>query len=801
MKIFKIFKKDLKNLIRHPAAIALIVGLCIIPSLYTWITLKANWNPYVDTGNVPVAVVNNDNGTIINNKIVNFGKQTVNQLQNNDTMKWTFVGNRVAEQGLKDGKYYAIIEIPGNFSDDLKTIYTGNPIKPNVIYKVNEKTNAIATKITDLASGQLQEQIKQTFFDDVNKVVLGEANSLGDNIKQNKPMILELKGVISSTNQNIGNILNSLDSSNGNVADLNKYLGTLKNNIPSITSHIKTLSSVVSSSKDLISSTKNNLSNISNDLSSTSDNMQNTNANLNQFISSLKNTINTQISDNKIISANANNTTNQATNIATTSIDKTTTALDKSKKVINSATSLANSANDKVNKVSKVTTKTLDTAKDKISNANKLLTKEQIDTDKKIIQNTLNANNNLLNYLNSINNNLNNLNKITNSNSFNGLLNDLNNLKSSIETQDSNLTGLNQSLTTSTNLTNEEVTSKLDSISALANETTSLINNFASNYKNELNSNISTITNNLDNGLDNVNSILSASNSMIPELNEIASIGMSASTLTAAQTTQLSSKLASLQSNLGTLENKTKNLNSTSLNQLINLLEHNPTQLSSLLASPVSVHVEELYGMSIFGIGLAPFYTVLSIWVGALLCTTIIKVHDSEEEDGTKKTLLQIHFGKMLLFLLINLIQATIVTLGDILLIGIHPQNFWLLMAFSLFSSIVFTVIIFTFVSLNGNFGKAAALVVMVIQVAGSSAIYPIQVNPVFFQKLEFIWPFTYSIDGFRQAIGGPDWNLVHHDFIMLTIFLVIFLLLSISKMYIHDVNQFFDKQFKESGL
>lgn len=790
MKIFRIFKKDLKNLIKHPAAIALIIGLCVIPSFYTWITLKANWNPYVDTGNIPVAVVNNDNGTIMNNKIVNFGKQVVDQLQNNTTMKWTFVGNRVAEKGLKDGSYYAIIEIPSNFSDDLKTIYTGNPVKPNVIYKVNEKTNAIATKITDLASGQLQEQIKQTFFDDVNKVVLNQANSLGKNISENKPMILELKNVISTTNQNVNNILNNINSSSINVSNLSNYLGTLKNNIPNITNHIQSLNSVISSSKDLISSTKSNLSNISNNLSNTNASIQNTNTKLNDFVSSLKNTIDTQILDN-----NTKNAANQADSIANHKINNATKTADKAKKSIDSINDKTNAAKTNINK-------SLDTANKAISVASKkLLTKEQIDADKKIVQNALASNGNLLNIINSANNTLNNLNKITNSNSFDNLIDDLNNLKSSINTQNSNLTSLAQNLTNSANLTANELNSKLDSILALSNETSSLINNFSSNYQNELNSNIATITNNLDNSLNNANSILSASNSMIPQLNEIASIGISASNLTVNQTKQLSNKLSSLKNTLSNLEDKTKTLNSTALDNLINLLEHNPTQLSSLLSSPVSVHVEELYGMSIFGIGLAPFYTVLSIWVGALLCTTIIRTNDPDEEDGTKKTLLQIHFGKMLLFLVINLIQATIVTVGDILVIGIHPENFWLLMAFSLFSSIVFTVIIFTFVSLNGNFGKAAALVLMVIQVAGSAAIYPIQVNPVIFQKLEFIWPFTYSIDGFRQAIGGPDWTLVHHDFIMLGIFLVLFLVLSLAKMYIHEVNQFFDKQFKESGL
>ena len=826
MKIFEIFKKDLKNIIKNKAAIAIICGLCIIPSFYTWITLKANWNPYVDTGNVPVAVVNNDSGAIINNKIVNFGSRTVDELKHNNTIKWTFVGQKVADKGLKDGTYYAVVEIPSDFSNDLKTIYSGNPVKPDLIYKVNEKTNAIATKITDLATNQLQGQIKQTFFDDVNKTVLTEGNSLGKKIETNKPMILEVKNVISNTNKNIGNILNSVNSSTTSVGQLSDYLSTLKNNLPKVEAQINKLQGVVKSSKYLIQSTKDNMSGVESNLNQTNSNMQTANNNLQNFISDLKNTIQTQQTLNINTLNNSNSTIAQANTDANNSINSATNGLntvkivtDNAKQNINAGATSVNdnakalaqsngkilsSAKDALDKNSKVVNADIAKTNTQIATENKkvpILTKEQVERDKKTLDSAISTNQNVLNLISSAETLLQTLNNIDPNSYFNTLISDLNSLKTSLNNQNASLQEMNVYLGNQSTMTTQGLNNKLNAITSASTAVTNGLNDFTTSYSNTASSGISSLNNNLTESLNNVSSILQASNQMIPQMDSIAKIGISSSAMTASQTKELSGKLDSLKSNLTTLQKKTSNLNNKTIDNLVTLLNKNPEQLSSLLSSPVGVKVQELYGMSIFGIGLAPFYTVLSIWVGALLCTTIISVNAKDEENGTKKRLLEIHFGKMLLFLAINFVQATIVTVGDVFLLGIDPANFWMLMGFAWFSGVVFTVIIFTMVSLMGNFGKAGALVVMVVQVAGSGAIYPIEVNPIFFQKLEFLWPFTYSVDGFRQAIGGAYMPNVYQDIIALLIFLVIFIAMAGTKIFMHGQTEFLQNMFEESEL
>lgn len=718
MNIFKLYKRDLKNIMKNRAAVIIILGLFIIPSLYAWITLKANWNPYVDTGNVPVAVVNQDEGTIVDGKIVNVGNNIVDQLKQNKSIKWTFVGEAVADQGLQSGNYYAVIMIPKDFSADLATLSTGAPIKPNIVYKVNEKTNAIATKITDIAASQLQQQIKESFVKSVNESVIKQANVVGGEIKKNEPMILQLKNVIASTNNSIGNIEKNINSSTANVNELSSYLNNVQNNLPKITNQINSLQQVTAASQALIQSTKNTVSNVNNDVNSNISQMQNTNSQLQSFIGSLKE-LNTTASNDESMVAIINN---------------------------------AISANQKISGI-------------------------------------VGSNIGLLQGVNGILQN----------NSLNGLIGQLQQTQKQLTEQQ------NQLGTLKTNVENKEPSDKiaasLNNISNVSNGLTSDITGFASNFSTNSTATINGLSDNLNLTLNNVNSILDTSKAIVPQLKALTNMGISAGNLTTEKTTELSKKLQSFKGTLEQLQDKTKGLNSEALNNLVTILEKNPNDISSFLSSPVAIKVEELYGMSTFGIGLAPFYTVLAIWVGALLLTSLLKVEDEELEDGTKKRLMEVHFSKMLLFLTINLVQATVVTLGDVFLLGIKPYSFWLLLGFAWFTAIVFNTIIFTIVSLMGNMGKALIIVIMVMQVAGSGAIYPIQVNPEFFQKLYNVWPFTYAVDGFREAIGGPDWIRVGHDFKILAIFLVVFLILGFLKIVMHKSTERIEKMFKETGL
>src|SRR5699024_2992692 len=122
----------------------------------------------------------------------------------------------------------------------------------------------------------------------------------------------------------------------------------------------------------------------------------------------------------------------------------------------------------------------------------------------------------------------------------------------------------------------------------------------------------------------------------------------------------------------------------------------------------------------------------------------------------------------------IGFLQAAIVTFGDIFIINVDIANPVLFVIFGLFCSLVFMTIIYTFVSIFGDVGKALVIVMLVLQIAGSGGTYPVVLLPRFFQIVSPFLPFTYAVDLMREAVGGIVWSNVLFDLMMLTIFWII---------------------------
>ncbi|MDF2505348.1 MAG: YhgE/Pip-like protein [Clostridium sp.] len=387
----------------------------------------------------------------------------------------------------------------------------------------------------------------------------------------------------------------------------------------------------------------------------------------------------------------------------------------------------------------------------------------------------------------------------SNNNNLSNMINSLNSLDGLIKTEGNNLNQLKTMIENKAD--GKSLNDKIDKISEENNE---ISNNITSN-SNDFYVNVLPVLNNmrdnLNTNLDDVNSVLESTKVIVPQLNALAKYGIATSKLSVNQANQLNDKLSDIQNQLNELTSKMKAINGNNLNDIVKILQMNPNKLSSFISSPLDVKEVDVYGEGIFGVGLTPFYTVLAIWVGALLLCALLTTECKNFEGKGKLNFVQKHFGKMLLFLLIALIQAAVVTLGDKYILGVNPKNMVLMMEFALVSSVTFTIIIFTLVSLMGNVGKAIAVVMMVFQIAGAGGIYPIQTNPKIFGVLEPLWPFTYAINGFREAIAGPIWSNVQKNFIALGYFIIIFLLLAILKPVFHKVTEFMEDKFKQSGL
>lgn len=203
----KLFKLDWQRIFKNPIATFLIIALMIIPSLYAWFNIKALWDPYANTGELPIAVYSDDQAATFKDKKVNIGEEVLKNLHENKQLGWRFVDSkRELDKGVKSGKYYAGIYLPKDFSKDLLSFTTGEITKPKIDYSINEKINAIAPKIAEKGASSLQAQITDEFTKTASNTLVGVFNDIGYNLDSNLVSITKVKDMILSTDENIDQI-------------------------------------------------------------------------------------------------------------------------------------------------------------------------------------------------------------------------------------------------------------------------------------------------------------------------------------------------------------------------------------------------------------------------------------------------------------------------------------------------------------------------------------------------------------------------------------------------------------------
>lgn len=236
------------------------------------------------------------------------------------------------------------------------------------------------------------------------------------------------------------------------------------------------------------------------------------------------------------------------------------------------------------------------------------------------------------------------------------------------------------------------------------------------------------------------------------------------------------------------------------IQEIIYLLRTNFEKESAFFAEPVILKEHKLYPIPNYGSAMSPFFTTLSLWVGALLLVSLLTV-EVHTADAPYRSY-QIYFGRYLTFMTLALLQSLFVTIGDIYLLGTYVSDKLWFIAFGLLLSAVFMLIVYTLVSVFGNVGKAMAIVLLVLQLAGSGGTFPIQVTPPFFQTIHPYLPFTYAISMMREATGGIVWDVVQFDFVKMLVYIGITLIIGLAlKKPINRSSRAFMHKAKESKL
>lgn len=718
--IFKIFKTDLKNLFHNYAALITIGALCVLPSLYAWFNIAASWDPYAQkaTSQIKIGVVNQDSGAELRGKELNLGDSIVESLKENDLMGWTFLDEDEADTMIKNGELYATITIPPEFSTQITSIITSDVQKGDIIYKVNQKINAIAPKLTDKGATGVQENISKTLIETVSNTVLTASKDLGIELEDVKPKITNVYNMLLEVQSRFSDINETVNLAGDGVVKLKDLTKDIQDDIPLI--------------KDTISKGEN----LANELKSF---VSDSRTALNQLSPTIK-------QDIKLLSEISSDVSNYANTI----IDAINSGNDKAPEIVD----------DLLNKVN-----TLD-----------------------------NINSSLLKVFNA-------LNKI--SSKLDNVVDRLNKINSNIESIKSTLTTIKDELAAGGGVN----TSLLNNLKTFADSIASVTNDIYSKYDSDIVPRVDSIMDSVYSTSDNVIAILDEADKKLPDLNSLLTTAYNGADKGIEGIEFIKKNLPKAEEVINLLVDKMGKVNDDeSLQELIDLLKNDVEARSDFLANPVNLVEEQLFPMGNYGTAMTPFYSVLSLWVGVLLLSSVLGVnpHGMVDENGEKIKFnsIESYFGKLLLFVSICIVQSIIVALGDLFYLKIYCVHPVYLVLFAIIVSIVFSIIVYTLCSVFGNAGKVVGIVLLVIQIGGSGGTFPIELTPKFFQSIHPFLPFTYAISLMRESIGGAVVEVVRKDLIALLIFAVIFVLIGtfLKKPFSKGTEKFSEK-FEESHL
>ena len=711
---FKVFKRDLISIIKSPVAILIVVAVCIIPSLYAWVNIKACWDPYENTSDIAVAVVNNDKGTTFNNENLNFGDTVIENLKENKKIGWKFVSSKKAENGVLDGTYYSYIEIPEDFSESLASLLSDNPKKATILYKVDTKANAVAVKITDTAKKTLVDEITTNFVATVNEILFSYLEKNGQSLKEDEKAIIDLKNNIINIDNNMSLITDVLDKVSNSSGDLTTYLSTLQTSIPKLAKSIENL--------------KNNTANTGGTLQ--------------------------------------------------TSIESINTSIDNIQFRIKASQGSTEHIVSLISDLEKLNTEGI--------RKEGLAIVTSIQSDLQSISSNIND---IKDFLEKINKNNNE---------------SIVNIISTLEKVNEVIKGTQTSVSTIQNSINNGKldSSVIDNVKKNISKIKSNLDSTSTQYTDIVKGQLNNIASNLKKSTDDAVKLISKTEGITSELENMLSTATDATDLTSELTGKLKNKLEEFSDIIKEVSDKLKSVGDNNISQIIAILQNSPEVMSDFMSDPFIIKEESIFSVPNYGSAMAPLYTVLALWVGGVISSALFKTEPTKFDGSEELTIKEKYFGKMMTFCFIGVMQGLIAVLGDLYLLKIYAVEPLLLVAFSIVTSLTFTIIIYTLVSLFSNLGKAIAIVFLIVQLAGSGASYPIQVNPLFFRIVQPFLPFTYAVGGFREAIAGVVTANVVKDFAVLFVVSILFIFVGyFLKLRTNNTMNKLRARFKESGL
>lgn len=297
-KIFKIYVRDLSRLSKNVMAMIVVIGVSIIPALYAWFNIAANWDPYGSTSGIKVAVSNEDSGYKMDTMNLDVGSQIIDNLKANDQIGWEFTDTASAVDGVKSGKYYAAVVIPKDFSRKISSILSTNIESPKIQYYINEKKNAIAPKITDKGVGVIQQQVNSTFISVATETIAGILNTTTGDLQENSNTLIDrLINVLQIVDSDLSQYSSTIDAFSETIDGVNTLLSTTKLTLPDISSTLENGTQTINDSQSVLDTSKSSLNSVNQSFSNVLNSAQDIYDSISNTASQAFGDINNDISD------------------------------------------------------------------------------------------------------------------------------------------------------------------------------------------------------------------------------------------------------------------------------------------------------------------------------------------------------------------------------------------------------------------------------------------------------------------------------------------------------------------------
>lgn len=723
--ILEIFKRDFARILKNPVAVVVTLGVAVIPALYAWFNILANWDPYQNTGTIAVAVANDDRGANVEGvSHVDVGSEVVDALKDNHRLGWTFVDRDAALAGVDSGAYYAAIVIPDDFSEDLASVMTGDLERPELEYYVNEKLNAVAPKVTDSGATTVENTVNEQFVQTVTNVVTDKTKELA------------------------GSITTSTQSATDNAA---ARVRAAQEDLSRIGGLIDQTRATCTSATDAIK----NADGVLDQLASTVDGAAGTLGQATDRLGQARGQARTLAGDLDKALVSGSTTVAGISSSAASDIGSLASSLGGAQAATDQALSQLQAAHDALGQAKTA----LDSAVAAIpgDQPQAAAIKQRLQAQSSQIQEQLDAQQQAIDRLKQLSTTVKDGTAA---------------LKSGADEANGAISSASQGL--------------LDTRQKLASDTLPAADTALDDF--------SSAAGGLQGFLGSLSGSVRQAKGSLSQLSATVSEadGALANTKDA---------LSSAEQDLGTLATDLAAVSSSeAFSKAKDLLDVNPEEVAGFMASPVTIEEKAVFPVANYGSGVAPFYTDLALFVGGFVLVSIYKLEvDGEGIKNLKPW--QGYFGRGLLLVLVGTMTALVTCVGDLLL-GIQCVNPAAFIFAGIVESFVYVNLVYALAVAFKHIGKALAVLIVILQIPGSSGLYPIQMQPDFFRALSPWLPFTYGNNAMREAIAGFYDGHYAHDLAMLLLFLVPALLIGVVlRRYLLNLNRLFDAKLRETDL